>query len=916
MITDNKSIIEALNHRGVVVAERAAASELRLIHAREQTLQGRAAWPTPRIETVESLLRRGFAELADTVGATTRVLTALEEWILWRRAAITLIEESANESLLSPDVDRIADALQRAARLLSDWGLRATDSAGESRESLWLRAAMRDVEAGAAALGAMARHELLDWLARHGAGDSLAEPLLPLLEPLPRTLHRTLFGRHAPAGDRQPRAQAAAETLITPQVCAALDPEQEWRLAAVWAREQLLADPSRRLRIIIPGVSTVRDRVARVFTEHLNPATAYTGRASSVFAIEAPETLSQRPWIHSALETCSVLLASTVSVERLARWWRDPFWGTPSASWRARYARELRRRPLLDLTAARWRSDVRATWAKRPDEASDACLSGLARADQIIKDFTPKEKRLPGEWAEVYSELLDAMSWPGKTQAEPAHGLRAELSAWQGLLDDFANLEQVLGPCDQATALTTLQSIASRQIFDRPMSDAPVHISADFNLVCGYDGIWVTGLRADAWPAVPRVDGYVSRQALRAAGMREVDSAGQVAKAQAQLLRWQCSTRELVLSWSVSEDESLYLPSPMLRPWLPNIDTTDEGAEPWLRVTRPPLESLAQTLVAQRPALEIWADDHGVPWPAAQSLPGGVWALVDQDRCPFAAYATRRLRSGDEEESALGIDARLRGQLLHRAFEILWKKLRNSDRLRARNPQQLEQIIEQAVEELDFSALATTASETLVTRLRERESARLRKIMADAMVIERERPQSFSVFLDEEKLTLKLGEAQLVMRVDRVDQLSDGSWLVIDYKTGTARTPKWAGEDFDAIQMWLYAEAVREHLHGELAGLAHFSLRSDAVGFLALARDTQVLPQATVVPDLESIRHEARARLESIAQAFLQGRAPVRPRARACDYCALPVLCRKAELLTPDIDSAEDFLSIIDGGGG
>lgn len=877
----------------MVVPDRAAAHELRRLHARQQTERGRASWRSPRIESLEGVLRRAFAEAAEEQGVALRVLPHAEEWILWQRAVAGLTAELGHDSLLPFDIDNLAGGLWRAARLVSDWGLANQAWLGASTESRWLEVAMRAVDEQAAALGALPRHRLLAWLDTHGAVGSMGPAPYLRVDTVPRAIHTTL--RRLFSG--QLSALMPWQDLIAtdPEIRIARDAEQEWRLAAIWVREQLTRSPQANLLVIIPNLATVRDRAERVFREHLIPADVLRGDQASPLEITTPVYLSQRPTIRSAFDALSALSSPQVSGELLARWWMDPLWGDDSASWRATLARDFRQRPLAPLTAERWRAEVAQALARHPHDAGEACARRLAAADRLTQSISEQGVISPGEWGQYYSAVLDALGWPGPSADLPSASARNDLVAWQGLLEEFADLSGVIGVCDRQQALAHLRSLAGQKSLDPPSGQSGLCLSADFSTGRGYDGIWVCGLRADIWPSSPETSPYISRDALRAAGMRAVDATGQVERAQHDLQRWQQSTSQLVLSWAVSEEETLYLPSPLLAPWLPIIKDTQDPAREWLELAQAGQPSLAEILGQQRPSLEPYHDEQGLRWSPEVPVPGGAWALVEQDRCPFSAYARRRLRCGELEEAALGIDARLRGQLLHRGFEILWRDLNSRDHLRSLSAEALEQAMSNALRKIDFTALESVTGHRLSLRLKERELTRLGEIMRAATALERERPQDFKVLMEEHTLELSIGGARLSMRVDRVDELTDGSWLVIDYKSGTTRAPKWFGDDFDAIQMWLYAEALQARTAGSLAGLALMTLRSESVRFHALARHHDVLPKAKVVDDLDQLQSEARTRLAQIAQSFLLGQAQVAPRPGACERCDLPLLCRKAE---------------------
>ncbi len=78
--------------------------------------------------------------------------------------------------------------------------------------------------------------------------------------------------------------------------------------------------------------------------------------------------------------------------------------------------------------------------------------------------------------------------------------------------------------------------------------------------------------------------------------------------------------------------------------------------------------------------------------------------------------------------------------------------------------------------------------------------------LRDFLTVARSIPAS-QVLHTEQSFEIKVGDTTVVGRIDRIDQLSDGTVAIIDYKTGKARDQESADE---SLQLSLYAIAAKE----------------------------------------------------------------------------------------------------------
>lgn len=166
----------------------------------------------------------------------------------------------------------------------------------------------------------------------------------------------------------------------------------------------------------------------------------------------------------------------------------------------------------------------------------------------------------------------------------------------------------------------------------------------------------------------------------------------------------------------------------------------------------------------------------------------------------------------------------------------------------------------------------------------------------------------FTVQGNEERVRIQVGPLTLKLRMDRVDELPDGGFVLVDYKTGLSAHPSaWATDRPDEPQLPLYTLLTNSE---DLRGVAFGRVRAgDSMQWLGYASDPGILPdEGSRLVDIATVTDEWRTVLTQLAQDFYDGKSLVSPKDHTvtCKRCAQRLLCRlDVNALTASLDNTE-----------
>jgi probable DNA repair protein len=558
---------------------------------------------------------------------------------------------------------------------------------------------------------------------------------------------------------------------------------------------------------------------------------------------QAGRPLAADPWIGAAL-TGLALMAPRTPYEVFGRWLRSPFFGLMAATentGRALLDAELRTelRSQLPFATAYADAGLRELLLARVPATAKALASAKAQIGSLVR-------ATPSRWARVWQRVLTQLGWA--LPQTSAH--ERTLLGWNAALDDFARLTPLTGEIAIESALLELE-----RIVDRPAAAAlPLHgihvLSRIEEVGPGYEAAWVTGFTDTHWPEPPRGNPLLPRGLQRAHRMPRSSPQDARDRSALSLDRLVRRVPDLVISWPARVYDFETEPSPAIRRW-PQITRQEIDAALGSRPDR-----------AQIPARETVADL--APPLLGSVLRGGTGVLGRQARCPLRAFCEDRLGARALEPLIFGLPPRLRGIAAHHAAELLLAELPSQAQLSAHGTARIAASVQSALAE------AFRAAQGPLRALFDLEAERLTAVLTELLARDAARAP-FQVIGVEQRQEAHIGAWTLRLRLDRLDQLSDGSVAIIDYKTGErASGADWLKPRLADAQVPLYATQSAAPVGAAVIA----RLRGTDTRYTGFAQSDDFHGQARKLPDGRDWGEQIelwRAQLEDLVAEFAAG---------------------------------------------
>ncbi|MBZ5606988.1 MAG: PD-(D/E)XK nuclease family protein [Acidobacteriia bacterium] len=639
------------------------------------------------------------------------------------------------------------------------------------------------------------------------------------------------------------------------------DSTEEIQAAAVWSRGLLEENGETQIGIVVPGLERLRGKVERIFREVLDPAGMLADRERS-FHVSLGPALDSYPLVHAALLALEFRL-NGAALPAAGVLLRSPFLEGAEAEWTRRGALDarLRHRGVWDVSVSSLR-----------DEATHCpILQRLLRRFEKTLERLPREQRA-SEWSGSFSELLEALGWPGERPLSSREYQVVE--AWRGALSNLATLDLAEPSMNYDEALSSLRAIAAATLFQVENEGAPIQIMGMLEASgLSFDHLWIMGLHDEVLPLPANPNPFIPIVLQREYKLPHSSADGELEFARNLLNRLLAASPQVVLSYPASDGDHALAPSPLVPgDWQ---SAPRDSADSWIARMR------------SAASFEELIDDAAPPVVVETMQPGGAALFKDMAACPFRAFARHRLGAKPLEETTLGLSYKDRGNAVHKALQTIWNELGSQARLIELSSEELRELISRAVSQA-VNRLSGSIGRGLEQRRQE-------KLLGQWLEIEKTRAP-FTVLKSEEERVVSIGGIEVNIRADRIDELAHGRDIILDYKTGQINAGMWDTDRPDEPQLPLYcATSVRP-----VAGAAFAVIRTGELGFRGLTENGVSLPAMKAMQIDHAVAFqdqvtEWRGVLEQLARNFRDGHAAVDPKPDACEHCGLWGLCRIRE---------------------
>jgi exodeoxyribonuclease-5 len=876
-------------------------------HQQRQIEGGATQWQSAEAYTLQQWLdmligNASLLGLLPSDALPTFILSAVAETYLWEQAIEACLAKHEAAALF--DIRSMAKSAIEANNLMLNWQLSEADVnhqfiTQETRQFLRWR---HTFEALCSKQDAIEPARLISLqislFAEYGQQIS-TELVLPTriklagfdrFAPLERQFFEVLKG----CGVQVEKVTTNIDSKVAVDYYAAIDANSECRAAVAWAKQKLAENPKAQLAIVSPALASIRRELSDLLDDTFHPETLHSSFYESprCYDFSLGLALTEYAIVHSALKLLRLASKKADLIfDEVTPLLQDVYWGSQN---------ELDARAQLD---AHMRKNMSASYSLDAliKQASKLLANGI-QLDRLLVDLTQvlrfqnqqgKQHQVLSSWVTAFMQLLNELNW-AKTRSLSSHEFQTQ-QAFFKRLKELTALDTIFGIVSASVAVQKITELCNASMFQAE-AKGDIHIQILGLLetpAVQLDAVWALNMNDQHWPPAVKLNPLLPADLQRKRGTPNASAAVQSQFASLVQERLITCAPEVVFSYSMKEDDRELRPSPLLQD---NV----------IFIQPKTITTLAENL-AQVASLEM-LDDYIAPavFPD-EKVRGGVSLFAAQAKCPAWAFYQYRLGAAKLETPVDGLDTMSRGSLLHKVLQLFWLDCVSLSNLKSLAEAHLSEKINVAIEK-GIEALNSEINYHIPPQVLQIERNRLKQLINAWLTLELERA-NFVVDSCEKKFELEVEGLKLNLSIDRIDKLSEGGLVVIDYKTSSiVTTASWAEDRITEPQLPIYVVLALKYEQVEAVSFA--KIRSDEIKFIGLSAEEGVLPKVTALEkvtkssafyefsDWDALLEHWYTSLINIAQEIKEGIASVTISNEAdLVYCDVKPLLRLPERL-------------------
>lgn len=872
-------LFHKLDEDAVLIAAHARqAEQFRLAHAHWKKQQGIKAWPSPAIYSWNEWLKRMGENLLwsgySGKQGVRSLLTPLQEQTVWEQ----VIRADINNPLLH--LSSTAASARQAWAMIQAW--RMPDPKAAQFPSEDVKAFNRWVA------NYYKRCKNAAWLDQARLPDTLKRAIKLGNVALPNELIFAGFIQFTPQQIELITAIREKNTQINlykpTEVNASVNgkkfdsTQQEFQSIAKWCREKLEKNADARIAVAVPGLSGLRSKLDKVLRKSLYPSSFHSEQEfiNPAYQFSTGESLADSSIAQMAMSLLE-LIQGNFTLDHISSILRNPYCygGKAEQNERMKMDAWLRRQGLLEFNLSTLLDIFKAY--HRKNNSNDTTLFEVSLMTLKTSAGITKSYYSPSIWAKHFLSYLEKFGWPdinlNSYEQRHAHAMRS-------CLTEFASIDFVQNEMDFKSALGGLRRLMLSKRLGISQIFAPIQIlDLEEIFALNYDHVWVAQLSDSVFPENTIANPMIPYAWQRKRKINGTTPKIRLHEAEQRLQHLKCSAKEVIFSFATDGINAQENPPAMLRElsFEPVSDKSD---------FIPDVDSIE------------WIEEHqGSVYQGSSEVSTSVFK--HQSECPFKAFAKARLLPERLERSEYGLTALERGQILHNTLEYLWLRIGTLDTLHiALQSEHLEMQIWEIVDKV-IAVHEKKLPYKLSQRLKAIEQNRLVRLTLAWLQVEKERAP-FEMQRSEHSTEVDINGLKVQCRIDRIDEVNDVGFVIIDYKSGVSNSSAWFGERPDQPQMPIYALAEQNRL----VAILYANIKTGALGFNGLSEASDIIPGLKAFNELGEHQRRGlswsdlipywRSNLDKLSEEFQQGLAIPDPKKgkQTCRLCKLESLCR------------------------